>query len=148
MSARDDEITVLHVENDEGFAEITALFVERFDDRMSVVSATDAGEALEFLERLDVDCIVSEYALSDTDGIAFLQAVRERASAVPFVLFTTRESEMVTQAALTGGATAFLRKRTDPDQFEDLVQVIDHCVTTESSDEQQRSVDDRGIDAD
>lgn len=148
MNGLDEELTVLHVENDEDFTEITALFVERFDERMSVVSAADAGEALEVLERFDVDCVVSEYALPGTDGIAFLREVRERASTVPFVLFTARDSEMVAQAAFTDGATAFLQKRTEPDQFEDLARVIDHCVTTEPSSEAQRSVDDRGIDAD
>lgn len=148
MSGADGEITVIHVDTHQAFAELTQLYVERLDDRMSVVTASDAAEALEFLDRLDVDCIVSEYVLSDTEGTALLEAVRERGSSVPFVLFTTRHRQMVARATLTDDLTAFLQKRTDTEQFEDLVTVIDDVVATGPADELLRSGDGSRMDAD
>ena len=47
MSRTADGIRVIHVDDDPDFAEVTATFLEREDDRFSVATATSAEEAIE-----------------------------------------------------------------------------------------------------
>ena len=75
--------------------------------------------ALEKLEDSDtIECVVSEYALSDVDGVAFLKAVRMQYSDLPFILLidendhsrvgTVETLEQVAARAVSAGVTEFL----------------------------------------
>ena len=57
MTAR---VRVLHVDDEPGFAELAGEFLEREDDRIEVLTATDAEEGLTVLGGEQVDCIVSD----------------------------------------------------------------------------------------
>ena len=93
LSAGED-ITVLHVDDDPDVLDITATFLQRADRRFEVVTETDPDAAL---DRLDggVDCVVSDYQMPAMDGLAFLDAVRDEAPELPFVLFTGKGSEEI-----------------------------------------------------
>ncbi|MFB6304126.1 MAG: DNA-binding response regulator, partial [Haloferacaceae archaeon] len=56
-----EPIRVLHVDDEPGFADTTAAFLERESDRLAVETATSVEEALDHLAGDDVDCIVSDY---------------------------------------------------------------------------------------
>ena len=86
MSAPSDRIRVLHVDDDGAFAELTAAFLQREDDRIEVVTATDTGEGLDRLAERDVDCVVSDYDMPGLDGLAFLEAVRATDPDLPFII--------------------------------------------------------------
>ena len=72
-----DEISVLHVDDEPGLAEMAGEFLERESDRLAVTAATSANEGLEKLADRDFECIISDYDMPGTDGIEFLTAVRE-----------------------------------------------------------------------
>ena len=74
-----DEYSVLHVDDDPGFAETTAAFLEREDDSFTVETVTSASEGVERLSRDDFDCIVSDYDMPGQNGMEFLKSVREKA---------------------------------------------------------------------
>jgi len=82
-----DRIRVLHVDDDPDLADITALFLEREDPRITVETVSNATEGLERLDDLDldanVDCIVSDHDMPGPNGIEFLEAVRERDPDLP-----------------------------------------------------------------
>jgi chemotaxis response regulator CheB len=83
-------IRVLHVDDAPAFGELTATFLEREDDRFVVETATSVDDAFDHLDGTSVDCIVSDYEMPGSDGIEFLEAVREEYPDLPFVLFTGR----------------------------------------------------------
>ncbi|PSQ57994.1 MAG: HTR-like protein, partial [Halobacteriales archaeon SW_9_67_25] len=114
LSAGED-ITVLHVDDDPDVLDITATFLQRADRRFEVVTETDPDAAL---DRLDggVDCVVSDYQMPAMDGLAFLDAVRDEAPELPFVLFTGKGSEEIASDAISAGVTDYLQKRTGTDQ--------------------------------
>jgi len=92
--------TVLCVDDD---SEYLALIRTAFDDRddLLVVTETDADAAL---DRLDgVDCLVSA-------GYDILDAVRDRAPGLPFVLHTSSPAETVSDVLLTDERTDYLQK--------------------------------------
>ncbi|WP_254534616.1 PAS domain S-box protein [Halomarina litorea] len=103
-------IRVLHVDDDPDLLDVTQTWLEREDDRIRVRSTVDASEALDVLATDRVDCVVSDYAMPRMDGLAFLQAVRERDEHLPFVLFTGKGTEEVAAEAISLGATDYLRK--------------------------------------
>ena len=86
MTAPEEKIRVLHVEDNPGFAESTAAYLERENNRLDVLTAANPREGLECIAEHDIDCVVSDYEMPGADGIEFLESVRESEPAIPFVL--------------------------------------------------------------
>jgi|SRR6056297_770139 len=121
-------IRVLHVDDDAPFLELTAAFLTAASDRFSVVSEPTPAAGLDRLAADPVDCVVSDYRMPSSTGIAFLEAVRAEYPALPFILFTGEESAAVANDALAAGATDVLRKRPGTDQFDRLAARIRTAV--------------------
>ena len=90
--AESREVSVLHVDDEAAFTDLVATFLEREDERLAVVTEQSAADGLAALDGGDIDCIVSDYQMPGTDGIEFLEAVREEHPDLPFILFTDRKS--------------------------------------------------------
>ncbi len=120
------EVRVLHVDDDGSLLGLASAMLERrgFD----VVTATDVERALCVLDSEPVDCVVSDYQMPDRNGLEFLELVRERNPALPFVLFTGKGSEEVASDAIAAGVTDYLQKRTTPEQFEELADRVERAV--------------------
>jgi PAS domain S-box-containing protein len=121
-------IQVLHVDDEPDLAELTATFLEREDDRFSVETATSAKEGLDRIADGVPDCIVSDYNMPGTDGIEFLQAVRETNPDLPFLLYTGKGSEAVASDAISAGVTDYLQKQSGSEQYELLANRIRNAV--------------------
>ena len=123
-----DRIRVLHVEDDEAFADLTAAHFDRLDagirhDTVDTVAA--AGRRCRD-ERFDA--VVCDYDLPDGTGIDLLERVRDRDPDLPFVLFTGKGSEEVASEAISAGVTDYLQKRGETDQYEVLVNRVRNAV--------------------
>jgi len=127
-TAATESIHVLHVDDNPDFTDITATYLERTDDRLTVGTAHSATEALSQFDSERIDCIVSDYEMPGRDGIELLQAVRERAPDFPFILFTGKGSEEIASEAISAGVTDYLRKRSSTEQYELLATRIDTAV--------------------
>ncbi|WP_251341960.1 PAS domain S-box protein [Haloplanus halophilus] len=123
----DASIRVLHVDDDPEFAAMVSTFLEREDGRFEVETTTSASEAL---DRIDdgVDCVVSDYDMPGTDGIEFLEAVRETHDDLPFILFTGKGSEEVASDAISAGVTDYLEKGSDTSRYAVLANRIGNVV--------------------
>jgi len=122
-------IHVLHVDDEPDFANLAGSFLERSNDRFEVTATTSVSEALTTIGSKRVDCIVSDYDMPETNGIEFLETVRERYGDVPFVLFTGRGSEEVASEAISAGVSDYLRKESGTDQFSVLANRIESVVS-------------------
>jgi PAS domain S-box-containing protein len=131
-------IEVLHVDDDPDFLELAATALEAQDDRLHVATTTDIESALERLEADEVDCVVSDYEMPVMDGIAFLEAVRERAPELPFVLFTGKGSEAVASEAISAGVTDYLQKQSGSGQFAVLANRIMNLVDRYDAERERR----------
>ena len=129
MHSSSDTIRVLHVDDEPGFAELAAEFLERQDDRFRVEIATDAGEGQDRLAAGEFDCVVSDYDMPGTNGIEFLTAIREERPELPVILFTGKGSEEIASDAISAGVTDYLRKATGTDQYELLANRITNAVS-------------------
>lgn len=128
-SDSDDELTtVLVVSGDREFTDGCEHKLPNHAD-VRVRTASTVGEAVDILSRHgQVDCIVSDHNLPDTDGVAFLEVVRARSPALPFILFTSEGSEEFASRAISAGVTEYLIKEHHADQWERLWRLVTDTV--------------------
>lgn len=120
-------ISVLHVEDDPSFADLTQTYLERADDSITVQTETNASDGLTHLDSNDIDCVVSDYDMPGMNGIEFLEAVREEYHDIPFILFTGKGSEEVAADAVAANVSGYLQKG-GTDTFELLANRIQNEV--------------------
>ncbi|MFB6193643.1 MAG: ATP-binding protein [Halobaculum sp.] len=123
-----DEIRVLHVDDDEAFLDVAAAALERADTELAVTTETDPDRAVERVADERIDCVVSDYDMPGTDGLALFEAVREVAPELPFVLFTGKGSEEIAAEAVSAGVTDYLQKAVGTDQFTVLSNRVRNAV--------------------
>ena len=122
-------IRVLHVDDDPEFVELASMFLEREDDRRTVVTVRTASEGIERLaDDPGLDCVVSDYDMPGANGIEFLEAVRESHPDLPFVLFTGKGSEEVASDAVSADVTDYLQKERSTGQNAVLANRIGNAV--------------------
>jgi PAS domain S-box-containing protein len=110
-------MSILHVDDEPGFAEMAAQFLEREDDRFEVETATTASKGLDLLQDGDFDGVVSDYEMPEINGLEFLKSVREVSANLPFILFTGKGSEEIAADAISAGVTDYIQKQTGTDQY-------------------------------
>lgn len=121
-------ITILCVDDEPGFADLTTTFLERFDNRFTTTTATSAKEGLEQLGTTAIDCIVSDYDMPGMNGLAFLEAVRADHPDLPFILFTGKGSEEIASDAISAGVTDYMQKEASTDQYVVLANRVQNVV--------------------
>jgi PAS domain S-box-containing protein len=120
--------TVLHVDDDPQVGELVEVYLERINDDFDVVTETSAVAALDFLRTAQVDCIVSDYDMPNTDGLEFLELVREQYQDIPFILFTGKGSEEIASEAIASGVTDYMQKGGRSDTYEVLANRIENAI--------------------
>ncbi|MCX6690469.1 MAG: response regulator [Methanoregula sp.] len=117
-------IRVLYVDDEPTLLEIGKLCLEK-EGQFIVDTLTSATEALERLNTVQYDAIVSDYQMSGMDGLEFLKYLRSHGQQLPFILFTGKGREEVMIEALNSGADFYLQKGGEPrSQFVELQHKI------------------------
>jgi len=128
MSASEESISVLYVDDDPQLAALVATYLEHEDERFTIETAASAAHGLDRLATADFDCIVSDFDMPEQNGIDFLKSVRDDYPDLPFILFTGKGSEEVASEAIAAGVTDYLQKQSGTEQYELLAHRIDSAV--------------------
>ncbi|ERH12347.1 MAG: response regulator receiver protein, partial [halophilic archaeon J07HB67] len=139
----EEPLRLLHVEDDDQFAETAAAYLEDVVGGFVVTRVADAETALDRLATTAVDCVVSDYQMPGMNGIELSRAVAERAPHLPFVLLTGHGSETVASEAVDAAVTSYLPKRADREGFERLAERIRDAVARAHSAVSYREVFDK-----
>ena len=140
MAAGSRPIRVLHVDDEPDFADMAARFLENDDPQFTVDTAESASEGLDRLRSQHYDCVVSDYDILGTNGVEFLESVRDIYPRLPFILFTGKGSEQVASEAITAGVTEYLQKQSGTSQYELLSNRIRNAVERVRSEEEAENV--------
>ena len=125
---QDQEIRVLHVDDNSELTKLTKLYLEEAGEEFTVVSATNAVEGLELFQSQEFDCIVSDYEMPNTDGLELLEIVRETHPNLPFILFTAKGNETIASEAFGAGATDYMQKEIGSSQYDVLAERVRSAV--------------------
>jgi PAS domain S-box-containing protein len=124
----DGAIHILHVDDATNFVELTREFLQQELDDVVFYAETTASDALDCMEESPIDCVVSDYQMPTTNGLSFLDTVRERYPDLPFILFTGKGSEEIASEAVSAGVTDYIQKTTDTEQYAVLANRIENAV--------------------
>jgi len=113
--------TVLYVDDDRDFADLVEIRLARDIDG-DVEAVTTLEDAMARLDGGDVDCLVLDYRLSETDGEESYAAVREHHPDVPIVFFSGVSDRGTVESLIDAGARAFVTKGVDG--FDDLATAV------------------------
>jgi Response regulator containing CheY-like receiver, AAA-type ATPase, and DNA-binding domains len=125
---RDDGVQVLHVDDNPEYTELTKTFLERDREQFTVVTEMSAVEGFRQLNEGSFDCVVADYEMPNTDGLEFLELVREEYPDLPFILFTGAGDEALASEAIAAGVTDYVRKYGGTEQYDVLANRIDNAV--------------------
>ena len=128
-SASESRLRVLHVDDDEAFADLTEAHFERLDADIGHETVRTVAAAQRRCRGDSFDAVVCDYDLPDGTGIDLLERVRETDPNLPFVLFTGKGSEEVASEAISAGVTDYLQKGSGVEQYELLANQIRNAVT-------------------
>lgn len=138
-------IRILIAEDDKHIA----LLMERFLQRHGyhVETCTNGESALEQLQSIQYDLLVSDVMMPKMDGYALTQAVREYFPNLPILMVTAKESLADKKAGFAAGTDDYLVKPIELDELllriqallrrAQVVQVHELCVGSSSLNEQQ-----------
>lgn len=104
------EYTIFSIDDDESARVLFEIMLKR--SGFNVVQAVDADDALEKLENLLPDLIMTDIQLPGMDGLELTRKLRERDAfaQIPIVVLSAFQSETMIQDALDAGADEFIKK--------------------------------------
>jgi|AntDeeMinimDraft_4_1070355.scaffolds.fasta_scaffold03218_3 PAS domain S-box-containing protein len=121
-------IQVLHVDDDLDLTNLVGNYLERKDTQIELQTAASIDEGLSIVSEGNIDCIISDYDMSNKTGVEFLRSVRKQDKNLPFILFTGKGSEEVASEAISMGVTDYIQKKTATSQYALLANRIRNAV--------------------
>ncbi len=108
--ANDNDMPVMLIVDDN--PDLLRFLHNYFSKTYTVISATDAFEAIKHMERCNVDLIVSDWMMPGMSGVDFCRKVRDNrdTSHIPFILLTAKTDEPSKIEGLNCGADAYIEK--------------------------------------
>ncbi len=120
---------VLHIDDDEGFLELSKTFLKR--EAIDVTSALSGEEGIRKLKQKNFDAIISDFQMPGMNGLEFLDHLRTKGNDTPFIMLTGKGREEVAIKALNLGADHYLMKGSDiKSLFSELAHVIHKTISS------------------
>src|SRR4030067_2586708 len=109
--------TILLVEDNQVLREGLKVLLEQ--EKYTVVTAIHGKEALQQLDAIIPDLILSDIIMPELDGYGFFEAVRARQEwiSIPFIFLTARRDRRYILAGKQLGAEDYLLKPVSPDEL-------------------------------
>ncbi len=82
------KLKVLHVDDDEDLLYSASIFMQNIDSDLKIETALSAADALKLLEDNGYDVIISDYQMSEMNGLEFLENLKTSGDSTPFIIFT------------------------------------------------------------
>ena len=90
-----------------------------------VFAAPSVDEGMELMAKVRPDLVILDYNMPDKDGLVGLSMIRETNADIPVLFLTGNNEPSIQQAAMSGGATAFVLK---PFSMDELFKLVEEFV--------------------
>lgn len=118
---RQQDITVLVVDDEPFFREALSVYLNNHDSIAAVAAVCNGIEALETLENMRADVVLSDVRMPHLDGIGLAQEISERGLSCRVVALTTFDDEQAMLEMLNAGAYGFVLKSARPSEIIEAV---------------------------
>ena len=115
---------IIVVDDDELVLELAAVVLEEAGH--SVICAVDGEDALDHLDDVDVDLVVTDKAMPRMDGLELCRAIRRdpRLAALPVLMLTAATEPADVLSGLEAGASSYLEKPVDAERLVQRVRAL------------------------
>jgi diguanylate cyclase (GGDEF)-like protein len=121
----DNKIKILVVDDEDNFRSTLKDFLAAHNHH--ILEAGNGIQALEVIEKEDVDLVISDMRLPKMDGITFTHKVKERRQDIPVIVMTAYASIESAVEAMKAGASDFITK---PFKFAHILFIIERAMET------------------
>ena len=111
---------ILIVDDEQSYRQLLSLVFE--SDGHTIRTASNGRDALDVLQREQIDVVISDVRMPDLDGIEMLSAVRETQPDLGVVLMTAFASVETAREAFKLGADDFIQKPFDVEELKLIVK--------------------------
>lgn len=139
-------IKLLYVDDEPNLLELAKCFLTK-NDLFDLEVTVSPNEAIDLLSKRRYEAVISDYQMSEMNGIELLKKIRKEISKdIPFILFTGKGREEVVIEAINNGANFYLQKGGDPkSMFAELKQKIREAVEKERARNSEKILKNREI---
>ncbi|NIP42429.1 MAG: response regulator [candidate division Zixibacteria bacterium] len=117
MADDKEKSTVVIVDDEEMVLTSLNSFLS-LETKYNVMTFTSAKDALEYIEKNDIDVVISDYLMPEMDGISFLAKVKELRPQVPRIILTGyADKENAIKAINDVGLFQYIEKPWDNDDL-------------------------------
>ena len=102
---------ILVVDDEEDIRELVGIYLK--NEGMQVCKAANGKEALEYLEKMDIDLAILDIMMADMDGITLCMEIRKKSN-LPIIMLSAKDQDMDKVLGLTAGADDYLAKPFNP----------------------------------
>lgn len=127
--------TILVIDDDEMLRNTLAVGLRKAE--FDVVRAESAEQALEILNRINVDAVVLDRMMAGMDGLTFLKQIRKNGNNTPVIMLTALSGADNAIDGLEGGANDYMAK---PFQLKELILRLNNITATHNTQEPAKSV--------
>jgi len=120
----DDEIKILHLEDYKSDARLVLEILKKTDLKFEYFLADNEKDFLSFLEKNNIDLILSDFSLPDYSGNEALQVVKKNYPDIPFIFVSGVIGEDVAIDSLLNGATDYVLKN----KMERLIPAVKRAI--------------------
>ncbi|AKK10722.1 response regulator [Corynebacterium uterequi] len=136
------EITrILLVDDDPAIIRAFKIYFETTDDLKVVAEARNGREAIDLLNRISVDLVLSDIRMPDINGIELLKIIRRTEESPVFVAITGFDTDTTMLEVLALGGAGYILKSSRPKEIIDAVRDAMYGGTALSPDCVSRLVD-------
>ncbi|MFQ3596606.1 MAG: response regulator [Sphingomonadaceae bacterium] len=126
MTSDQEQLRLLFIDDDAGFARLAARALARHGMRVS--HACDGATGVARLDEAEFDAITLDHVMPGMSGPETLDAICAREAPPPVIYVTGADEGRIAVTALKNGAADYIVKDTSPDFFELLARTIAQAI--------------------
>lgn len=123
-----ESIRVLYATNEPEYGAVVKNSLEETASQLSVQVVASRADVLDHLAA--ADCLLTEFTLRETDGVALAAAVRNKEPHFPVILYPADGTLSMASRAISAGVNEFIEREPGDAQFEELADRILELVST------------------
>lgn len=115
---------ILYVDDDSDTCLLMKLLIEQYNDEYGVTAVGSVKKALDLINASAFDLYILDYRMPEMTGVELCRLIRQTDTETPIMIYSAMSRDTDRAAALNAGATAYLVKPNDLENFNETVEQL------------------------